>query len=51
VIGRAGETWREHVKKSRAEFIGRYLILTLLGPKGCHDAICRHHLLGAGHDE
>jgi hypothetical protein len=42
-----GESWREHVKKNRAGFLGRRLVLKLFRAKECHYVIDHHHLFSA----
>jgi hypothetical protein len=43
--------WRELSGKHEAEFLGRHMVPTVLGPKGRHYLLDHHHLLRALHEE
>ena len=43
--------WREMTGKHEAEYLGRHMVPTVLGPKGRYYVLDHHHLLRALHDE
>jgi hypothetical protein len=43
--------WRERSGKGAAEFLGRHMAPTVLGPKGRHYLVDHHHLALALHEE